>query len=112
MARRKKKQLKLDEVGYWSEVKLDIVRDYAKAYSTILAAQQNPSFEHVYIDAFAGAGIHISKTTGEVIEGSPLIAVSTQLHCAPSAGPVTCTLLDHARSLSLCLGHDVRFLPT
>jgi three-Cys-motif partner protein len=78
MARRKKKQLKLDEVGYWSEVKLDIVRDYAKAYSTILAAQQNPSFEHVYIDAFAGAGIHISKTTGEVIEGSPLIAVSTQ----------------------------------
>jgi three-Cys-motif partner protein len=43
-----------------------------------LAAQRNPSFNHVYIDAFAGAGIHISKTTGDVIKGSPLIAVSTQ----------------------------------
>src|SRR5438876_7413855 len=78
MAKRKGKSLKLDEVGYWSEIKLDIIREYAKAYSTILAAQRNPSFDHVYIDAFAGAGIHISKTTGEVIEGSPLIAVSTE----------------------------------
>lgn len=74
----KSKKLKLDEIGYWSEIKLDIVRDYAKAYSTILSAQRNPSFHHVYIDAFAGAGIHISKATGEIIEGSPLIAVSTQ----------------------------------
>ncbi|MCI0685037.1 MAG: three-Cys-motif partner protein TcmP [Gemmataceae bacterium] len=77
MAKRKKKQLKLDEVGYWSEVKLDIVRDYAKAYSTIFSAPAQRKFHHVYIDSFAGAGIHISKTTGEVIEGSPLIAVST-----------------------------------
>jgi len=28
--------IRLDEVGYWSEIKLDIVREYAKAYSTIL----------------------------------------------------------------------------
>ena len=28
-----------DEINYWSEIKLDIVRDYAGAYSRILAAQ-------------------------------------------------------------------------
>ena len=31
-----------DEIGYWSEIKLDIVREYAVAYSTILSAQRNP----------------------------------------------------------------------
>ena len=78
MSKRQRQKLKLDEIGYWSEVKLDIIRDYAKAYSTILAAQERPSFHHVYIDAFAGAGVHLSKTTGEEVEGSPVIAVNTQ----------------------------------
>lgn len=31
--------LKFDLIGDWSEIKLDIVKAYAKAYSTILAAQ-------------------------------------------------------------------------
>lgn len=73
-----RRKLKLDEIGYWSEVKLDIIRDYAKAYSTILTAQVNPRFYHVYIDAFAGAGVHLSKTSGAEVEGSPVIAVNTQ----------------------------------
>jgi three-Cys-motif partner protein len=60
-----------DEVGYWSEVKLDIVREYAAAYSQILATRTNPSLYHIYIDAFAGAGVHISRSTGEFIPGSP-----------------------------------------
>jgi three-Cys-motif partner protein len=71
-------KLKLDEIGYWSEIKLDIIRDYAKAYSTILTAQKRARLHHVYIDAFAGAGVHKSKTSGEEIEGSPAIAVNTQ----------------------------------
>ena len=71
-------RLKLDEIGYWSEIKLDIVREYAKPYSTILSAQRNPRFTHVYIDAFAGAGVHISRETGEEVPGSPQIAVQTQ----------------------------------
>jgi hypothetical protein len=50
-----------DEVHYWTEVKLDIVREYASAYSKILAAQTSPSLCHVYIDAFAGAGMHVSN---------------------------------------------------
>jgi len=50
-----KKRLRYDEIGYWSEVKLDIVQKYAKAYSTIMA-KQAVIRRHIYIDAFAGAG--------------------------------------------------------
>jgi len=75
VAGRKRAKLKLDEIGYWSEVKLDIIREYAKAYSTILAAQRG--LYHLYVDAFAGAGVHKSKKSGELVEGSPSIAVAT-----------------------------------
>jgi len=71
------RRVKFDEVGYWSEIKLDIVKDYASAYSRILAAQTKPTLHHVYIDAFAGAGVHISKATGEYIPGSPINALLT-----------------------------------
>ena len=70
--------LKFDTIGYWSEIKLDIIRDYAKAYSTILIAQKQPHLDHYYIDAFAGYGAHVSKTTGEEVDGSPRIAVNTE----------------------------------
>ena len=33
---------------------------------------------HVYIDAFAGAGFHLSKTKGEMVRGSPLNALLVQ----------------------------------
>jgi three-Cys-motif partner protein len=66
-----------DEINYWSEIKLEIVREYATAYSTILHAQKN--LKHIYIDAFAGAGINISKSTGGFVAGSPLNA----LHVTP-----------------------------
>jgi three-Cys-motif partner protein len=64
-----------DEIGYWSEVKLDILHDYAAAYSRILASQRDPRLCHLYIDGFAGAGIHISKSSGAFVAGSPLIAL-------------------------------------
>jgi hypothetical protein len=38
-----------DEIGIWSEVKLDIIREYAVAYSTILSKQR---LRHIYVDAF------------------------------------------------------------
>jgi three-Cys-motif partner protein len=72
---RQKSELKFDKIGYWSEIKLDIIKDYASAYSKILAAQQNPRLYHIYIDAFAGAGVHISKSTGEFVRGSPVNAL-------------------------------------
>ena len=62
------------EIGYWSQIKLEIVKEYAKAYSTILAKQ--PRMRHVYIDAFAGAGVHELKSTGELVPGSPLNALN------------------------------------
>jgi three-Cys-motif partner protein len=66
---------RIDEIGPWTEVKLDILKRYATEYSKILSNQKNPSFFHVYIDAFAGAGFHLSETTGEMVLGSPLNAL-------------------------------------
>lgn len=71
------KPLTLDEIGYWSEVKLEIIRKYASAYSRILSNQSSIK-AHVYIDAFAGAGTHISKATGEPVPGSPLNAMKIE----------------------------------
>lgn len=67
-----------DEIGYWSEIKLDIIREYATAYSRILSTRKSPSFTHVYIDAFAGCGINLSRQTGEFILGSPLNALQIE----------------------------------
>jgi len=61
-----------DEIGYWSEIKLDIVRQYALAYSKILS---NQNLYHVYIDAFAGSGRHISRRTKGLVPGSPQVAL-------------------------------------
>jgi three-Cys-motif partner protein len=69
---------RIDEIGPWSEVKLDILNRYAVEYSKILSNQKNPSFFHVDIDAFAGTGFHLSKTTGEMVLGSPLNALLVQ----------------------------------
>jgi three-Cys-motif partner protein len=66
---------KIDEIGPWSEVKLDIVRRYAVEYSKILSNQRDPQLFHIYIDAFAGAGYHLSETSGEMVMGSPLNAL-------------------------------------
>jgi len=65
----------LDQIGYWSEIKLAILREYAGAYSRILAAQKSPSLSHVYVDAFSGAGEHRTKLVGEFVAGSPLNAL-------------------------------------
>lgn len=72
--------VKLDEIGSWSEVKLDILRRYATEYSKIMAGQKAkvPAFRHWYIDGFAGAGSHISRESGDEIPGSPKIALSVE----------------------------------
>jgi len=69
--------MKLDEIGEWSEIKLEIIKKYASAFTTIMK-NQSWCRGYVYIDAFAGAGIHISKRTGEFIQGSPLNAIEIQ----------------------------------
>ncbi len=64
-----------DVIGPWSEVKLDIVRKYADSYSKILTAQH---FCHLYIDGFAGPGMHVLRHTNEFVTGSPINALLTQ----------------------------------
>jgi three-Cys-motif partner protein len=68
------KKLKYDEIGYWSEVKLSIIKEYVAAYTKIMAGQKQ--FKYIYVDAFAGAGKHISKRTGEFVSGSPVNALN------------------------------------
>lgn len=66
--------MKYSEIGIWSEAKLDIVSKYAKAYSSILS-KKDWCKAHVYIDAFAGPGLHRAKITGNLVIGSPLNAL-------------------------------------
>jgi hypothetical protein len=62
-----------DEIGYWSELKLEIIEKYRAAYTTTFV--NFPYLKKYYIDGFSGAGIHLSKTTGAPIEGSPTRAL-------------------------------------
>ena len=72
MKRVQPKSVLFDEVGDWSELKLEILKKYASAYSTILAKK---NLRHAYIEGFAGAGHHFSKRSKELIPGSPLNAL-------------------------------------
>jgi three-Cys-motif partner protein len=64
---------KFDEIGYWSELKLDIVEKYGSAYTKAFANQKG--LKKYYIDAFSGAGVHVSKRTRGQVEGSPARAL-------------------------------------
>jgi three-Cys-motif partner protein len=67
---------KFDEIGYWSELKLEIVEKYGAAYTGAFRNARN--LKKYYVDAFSGAGIHISKRTKEPVEGSPARALKVQ----------------------------------
>jgi three-Cys-motif partner protein len=64
-----------DEIGRWSELKLEIVEKYGAAYTTAFAGPKGQGLKKYYIDAFSGAGVHVSKETGRQIEGSPARAL-------------------------------------
>jgi three-Cys-motif partner protein len=64
---------KFDEIGYWSELKLEIVESYGSAYTKAFSNQSG--LKKFYIDAFSGAGVHRSKRTGEEVDGSPARAL-------------------------------------
>jgi len=59
-------------IGYWTEIKLEIIRDYASASSRIMAARRQPRLRHLYIDGFSGAGAHVSRASGRLVWGSPM----------------------------------------
>lgn len=62
-----------DEIGYWSELKLEIIQKYAQAYSKIL---DKKNLYHIYIDAFSSSGINISRNSGDLVLGSSLNAIN------------------------------------
>ena len=61
--------MELNGIGEWSEDKLDIIAKYATPYMNIMSTQY---FHAHYIDGFCGAGFHLRKTGGDVVDGSPL----------------------------------------
>jgi three-Cys-motif partner protein len=63
---------RFDEIGDWSELKLEIVEKYGAAYTTAFA---NAPLRKFYVDAFSGAGVHVSKTTRAMVDGSPVRAL-------------------------------------
>jgi three-Cys-motif partner protein len=63
-----------DEIGYWSELKLEILGKYGQAYTKAFN-NKGAYLKKYYIDGFSGAGVHISKETGKQIEGSPARAL-------------------------------------
>jgi three-Cys-motif partner protein len=65
--------VQFDEIGHWSELKLEIVEKYGAAYTT--AFSNAPNLKKYYIDGYSGAGIHISRQTRAQIEGSPARAL-------------------------------------
>lgn len=65
-----------DEVGRWSQEKLELLRQYLAAYTSILMKTQSRWCKKVhYVDAFSGGVWHITKENGEVIPGSPILAL-------------------------------------
>ena len=67
---------KFDEIGYWSELKLEILEKYGAAYTKAFA--KTPTLKKYYIDAFSGAGLHVAKKTKALVEGSPARALKIQ----------------------------------
>ena len=97
--------VKLDEIGIWSEIKIAILREYACVFTKILKTKSWCK-GCCYIDAFAGAGVHISKTTGEMVQGSPLNALFVE----PQFDRIILIDLDAEKveSLKTLCGHDKR----
>lgn len=97
--------MKLDKIGIWSEIKLAILKDYAGAFTRLLKAK--PWCKGLcYVDAFAGAGMHLSKSTGEMVPGSPLNALLVQ----PPFDHIVLIDVDAEKveSLTKLCGHDKR----
>lgn len=63
--------LLLRDAGYWSKDKLT----YLARYMDIFTTSMRQKWSTVYVDLFAGPGKSKVRDTGEVIKGSPLLAL-------------------------------------
>jgi len=71
---------KVDSVGRWSVSKLEMLREYLAAYTSILTTEKNRKWCSGchYVDAFAGSVAPIYKDSDDIINGSPLVALTTE----------------------------------
>jgi three-Cys-motif partner protein len=67
---------KFDEIGVWSELKLEIVEQYGAAYTKAFA--RTPNLKKFYIDGFSGAGVHVARRSKAQIVGSPARALKVR----------------------------------
>ena len=59
--------------GRWTIQKLNFLKDYLRAY---IIATRSYAGDRCYVDLFCGPGLDRSRETGEVIDGSPRIAMT------------------------------------
>lgn len=76
--KREKNMPQPEAIGIWTEIKLQIIQEYAAAYTTILK-DKSWCRAYAYIDAFAGPGSFVSKEDRQrLIPGSPLNALNVK----------------------------------
>src|SRR3979409_2033082 len=66
--------LPVDEVGSWAKDKHDRLRKYVDASKAARRKFVQGSGGATFIDLFCGSGRAVVRETGEVIDGSPLVA--------------------------------------
>jgi three-Cys-motif partner protein len=64
--------LTIRNAGSWAKDKLEIIRDYLYHFG-IACKNKAPTF--YFVDAFSGPGINRIEDTGELVWGSPLLAI-------------------------------------
>jgi three-Cys-motif partner protein len=69
--------LPLDEVGSWAKEKHERLRKYVDITRGVRKKWVDGTGGATYIDLFCGAGRAVVRKTGEVIDGSPLVAFKT-----------------------------------
>ena len=62
------------EWGFWTRGKLQILRNYLNEFTT---TAKHKATERLYFDLFAGETENIDRITGEPLQGSPWVALST-----------------------------------
>ncbi len=67
--------LPMRQSGIWAQAKLDYLKRYINVFETSMRKKWP---KRNYIDLFAGPGKNLVEKTGEVLLGSPLLALTTQ----------------------------------
>jgi three-Cys-motif partner protein len=60
------------DLGLWTEDKFDLIRNYCQIFSSAMKKK----WKRVYVDLYAGSGLCRIEGRGQVLLGSPLIALS------------------------------------